>query len=72
MRGVTPSKERRGGLLGDFADSYLVAHNTGDRYPVGDAFARADRRAHASAMLPQPRWRLSCDSQLCYSRFIYR
>lgn len=38
-------KERRGNTLGDIADSYLMAHNADDPFPVGDAFLRADRRA---------------------------
>jgi hypothetical protein len=51
------AKDRRGKVLGDIADSYLMAHDSpDDSFPVGDAYARADRRAGffnvaASAML---------------------
>ncbi|NYD40034.1 hypothetical protein [Nocardioides panaciterrulae] len=39
------AKEGRGKVLGDIADSYLMAHDAQDGFPVGDAYTRADRRA---------------------------
>lgn len=39
------AREGRGKVLGDIADSYLMAHNAQDGFPVGDAYTRADRRA---------------------------
>lgn len=39
------AKEGRGKALGDIADSYLMAHDAEDGFPVGDAYTRADRRA---------------------------
>jgi hypothetical protein len=41
------AKERRGKVLGDIADSYLMLHGSPEHFPVGDGFARADRRATA-------------------------
>lgn len=40
-------KEGRGKVLGDIADSYLMANDSRDGFPVGDAYQRADRRAAA-------------------------